>query len=406
MSHPWKQATWIIVAVTAVSALIWISSLPKRDQPVAPLVPIGEAQNSVSAPIQSQVVHTNSPISIEREPFHWSQIESTNYLTYVQNLREIGCPEETIKNIVTGEMNQLFRSRLRQEVGKLDLTWWEAQPRFSNESEIRESIRSLNQERITILTTILPESEQDWESWTVDSSSWVALGPEIWGRLSSDQIDKLDQFISSLLKPSNRPKSGWHGPDALDHAGSQIQLTSAQILELSSILEPVDPVEFLLRYSPTAGNLRQKIGALNLSPDVFRSIFLQWDQWAQRGISPTSQQMDQLLKIHLTPEQSSIWSAMDSPGFKRTLSLLDRAGIGRSQATTINEIEIVADSEILAIQNDPNLSDPERSQHSDWVHQQKSEALKSILSDEQLRSYQMWKAYESTRARLDPAPDP
>ena len=116
--------------------------------------------------------------------------------------------------------------------------------------------------------------------------------------------------------------------------------------------------------------------------------------------------MDQLLKNHLSPEQSTIWSAMDSPGFKRTLSLLDRAGIGRSQATTINEIEIVADSEILAIQNDPNLSDPERSQQADWVHQQKSEALKSILSDEQLRSYQMWKAYESTRARLDPTPDP
>lgn len=407
MSNPWKLATVIIVTISAVSALIGLSSLSKMNQRAAPnKVTQQHSQNSPADSFQSPPDHTNPAVTNTYKPFHWRQIESTNYLTYVNNLRQIGCPEETIHFIVTGEINELFRSKLRQEAGKLDLTWWEAQPRFSNESEIRASMRLLNQERIAIMTTILPDMDEEWGSWTVDSSLWVALGPEIWGQLHSEQITNLDQFIASILKPSTLTRSGLNRSTVLDQPGSQVHLTSPQLQELTSILDPVDPVEFLVRYSPAAGNVRQKFGALNLSPDVFRALFHQWNQWEERGISPTAQQVNQLLQIHLSSEQFAIWSAMEFPGFKRTLSLVDRAGIERSQANTINEIEILADTEILAIQNDPSLSDLQRSEQADWVHQQKSQALKSILSDEQLRSYQTWKAYESTRARLDPAPDP
>lgn len=38
------------------------------------------------------------------EPFHWSQLESSNsYRAYVANLRAIGCPEPTIRAIVTAD---------------------------------------------------------------------------------------------------------------------------------------------------------------------------------------------------------------------------------------------------------------------------------------------------------------
>lgn len=44
-------------------------------------------------------------------PFQWSQIESTDYRTYIANLRGIGCPEQTIRDIITTDVDSVFVQR-------------------------------------------------------------------------------------------------------------------------------------------------------------------------------------------------------------------------------------------------------------------------------------------------------
>jgi hypothetical protein len=46
--------------------------------------------------------------------FHWSQVESDDYPTYISNLRAIGCPEQTISLIVTGELNAVYAEKRQQ----------------------------------------------------------------------------------------------------------------------------------------------------------------------------------------------------------------------------------------------------------------------------------------------------
>jgi hypothetical protein len=45
-------------------------------------------------------------------PFHWSQIESPDYPTFIANLRGIGCPEHTIRLIVDGELQLILAEKL------------------------------------------------------------------------------------------------------------------------------------------------------------------------------------------------------------------------------------------------------------------------------------------------------
>ena len=45
-------------------------------------------------------------------PFDWRQVESGDYLQYIANLRAIGCPEKTIKDIIVADVNDLFASRM------------------------------------------------------------------------------------------------------------------------------------------------------------------------------------------------------------------------------------------------------------------------------------------------------
>ncbi len=65
--------------------------------------------------VVERVVLTNTP------PFHWRQVESPFYPVYIANLRAIGCPEQTIHDIVTADLKSVFEAR-RSNLGGRPLT--------------------------------------------------------------------------------------------------------------------------------------------------------------------------------------------------------------------------------------------------------------------------------------------
>ena len=59
-------------------------------------------------------IRTN--LVIEPHLLSWADIESPDYPTYIRNLRNIGCPEPTIRDIVVADVNELFSRRRATEV--------------------------------------------------------------------------------------------------------------------------------------------------------------------------------------------------------------------------------------------------------------------------------------------------
>src|SRR5437879_11925524 len=50
-------------------------------------------------------------IVLRRQFFSWRSVESDDYPTYVANLRDIGCPEQTIRDIIIADVNLLYSRR-------------------------------------------------------------------------------------------------------------------------------------------------------------------------------------------------------------------------------------------------------------------------------------------------------
>src|SRR5207249_9862591 len=42
---------------------------------------------------------------------NWRALESTNYVVYIENLRNFGCPEETIRDIIITDIAKLYARR-------------------------------------------------------------------------------------------------------------------------------------------------------------------------------------------------------------------------------------------------------------------------------------------------------
>ena len=65
----------------------------------------------VSTPSSSSASAQVVPAQVRPQPFidfSWSQIESPDYRTYVANLRRIGCPDQTIEDIIRADVHALY----------------------------------------------------------------------------------------------------------------------------------------------------------------------------------------------------------------------------------------------------------------------------------------------------------
>jgi hypothetical protein len=80
---------------------------PKPALPAPSLPATGAPPETASNP--------QAPSAAQPEPFHWRRLESTDYRTYIANLRGIECPEQTIRDIITADVDAaIFAPRRHQ----------------------------------------------------------------------------------------------------------------------------------------------------------------------------------------------------------------------------------------------------------------------------------------------------
>jgi hypothetical protein len=110
---------------------------PNR-KPVAGLPPA-----ETPAPVPTPVA-ASTPV-----PFRWSQLESTDYATYIANLRAIGCPEQTLHDIIAGDLACVYAQK------RQTLLAAQAQAPAEAQAQARQA---LDHEEHRLLSTLLESS--------------------------------------------------------------------------------------------------------------------------------------------------------------------------------------------------------------------------------------------------------
>ena len=122
--------------------------------------PSGEPSNEVGS--QPGVSVDNSeqvPEQATLPTFRWSQIESEDYSKYVKNLRSVGCPESTIRDIVEADLNQLFEPRYLEALAQVQGYdyWRDGMNSLKAQEKIRDALAEVDEERLGALRAVLGE---------------------------------------------------------------------------------------------------------------------------------------------------------------------------------------------------------------------------------------------------------
>jgi len=88
--------------------------------------------------------------------FRWSQLESSDYRIYIANLRAIGCPEQTIRDIVTADLDTRYSSRRdeleRKKAAQLNSSSFAD---FETRHKLEAGLQELRNEEASVISTLL-----------------------------------------------------------------------------------------------------------------------------------------------------------------------------------------------------------------------------------------------------------
>jgi hypothetical protein len=97
----WRVILGVSLVANLLLAIAWLRTGPpeNRTEPAS-----GTVTNAT-------VTNTRPTVVVRRQFFSWQELESQDYPTYIKNLREIGCPEQTIRDIIIADVTEMLRQK-------------------------------------------------------------------------------------------------------------------------------------------------------------------------------------------------------------------------------------------------------------------------------------------------------
>jgi hypothetical protein len=361
----WRGFALVSLGVNLALIAVWLM-LPRH--------PFAGSLAGTAAFQDVSTTNSGPNVVLRRQFFSWQEVESPDYPTYIANLRNIGCPEQTIRDIIIADVNGLYARKRALELVTPEQQWWRSEPDTNVLQVALEKSRVLDDERRNLLSRLLGPS---WESGDLvnlprPSHPGVVLDGPVLGALSADTKQAIQDIN---VRSEARMQSYLDSMRQQGKAADPVELAKLRQQtrdDLARVLAPAQLEEFLLRYSQYANNLRSELGQLrffNATPDEFRAIFKATDSLDQQiqlladSTDPNSaqarqalqDQRDNALKIALGADRYAEYQMLHDPLYRQAVQTAQQSGTPDA-AQTLYQINLAAASTQSAINDNTNLS--------------------------------------------------
>ena len=360
----WRAFALISVGANLLLAAAWL--LSARHTPASASAGVPGVGPVLGGPGRTNLV-------VRRQYFSWREIESPDYTTYIVNLRDVGCPEQTIRDIIIADVNALYARKRAIDIVTPEQQWWRSEPDESVLQVAAQKMGELEDERRALLGRLLGTN---WESGDLvnlprPSRPSILLDGPVLGNLPTDtkqaiedvnarSQDRLNAYLAARQREGKEP-------DPAELAKLRQQTRN----ELQRYMTPFQLEEYLLRYSQDANNLRAELGQLryfNASQDEFRAIFRATDAIEERiellagndantvmQRKALEDQRENALKLALGAKRYDEYQALHDPQYREAVAIAEEAGTPDA-ARTIYAINLASLAEQASIRANTNLT--------------------------------------------------
>jgi len=371
----------LAVNVLLVAAIVWlVISFQQGPNLRRPLARTRVVTNTITQIAVRKINATNQLLAaLASRPLSWTALESTNYSVYINNLRDFGCPEETIRDIILTDVAKLYAKRRAALRGATAFKFWQtddlAGPRRPSPEQQKE-LRDLDHEQRDLIKELLGvdfrvEMAKYWaQEDDATERAYGFLPPEKRDAVKSlfEQFDQAEQEIYA------RSKGVFLDEDHAALRGIQKQREA----EMAKLLTPEEIEEYHLRNSETANNLRAQLSGFDPTEEEFRQIFrLQktLDDTFNDAFNPSDESKAEARARAQSEAQEAVadevrktlgdkrfaeYQRVQDNDYKSLLQFADRFEVPKEVAGKVYDMKLEAERQRQRLDSDPNLTDEQR----------------------------------------------
>ncbi len=367
-------------------------------QPVpSSAIPASVAQWAAPSP-KSRLVEVTT---VQTNEFHWEQLESEDYRSYIQRLRAIGCPEQTIKDIVIADVDKLMAPQISSaSVTKREPKYWQDDERelippsaFLDEKRQK---REIDFQKRELLQELLGTDLAAERARTLGEEDH--LGQRL-TFLSDDKKSKVRMIMErySEEEVALREKSWLEGETLSTEDQAKIrELQNQQTSEIASLLTPAEMEQYQLWHSPVAQRVRSSMFGMNATEREFLSLYkLQQtyaETWSEDKVDLNDPQtrldrdeaeaeLNRSIEAALGPKRFAEYVRAQDPDFHQLSIAAAQFQLPAHMASDVYEMKRAAMAEQESIVTDESLSKRQKKIALDAVADQTASAARTVLGD-------------------------
>ncbi|MDB6027883.1 MAG: hypothetical protein JWM68_4106 [Verrucomicrobiales bacterium] len=388
----------VALNLVAFGAVAYLVANKPKPETVAAVKP-SESSSPANLPSRTKgkpgsLMATTNTIT---QKIDWRIVESEDYRQYIVNLRAIGCPEETIRDIIIADVNKLFEARRKEmrSTSTNKFEFWKAGNMFASmldEEKVKQK-QAMAKEKKELLTALLgsaPEEKADLGMLVNPFQDMLDFLPD--GK-QGQVVDLLQTFQAKMMKSM---KDG--APDAEDMKGMG-KIQKEMDAELAKILSPQELEDYQLRLSQTAMMMRMQLASFDPNEKEFRDIFKLKKQFDDEyGLmaamddskkrKDAQKEMDAQMKQILGDDRYADYERTQDYAYQGIAKVVARQGLPKETGIKVFDMKKTAEDEARKVRADKALSADQRTAALEGI---RAETERSIIETMGQKGYDSYK---------------
>jgi len=328
-----------------------------------------------------KVVKESEPATLEvPAPFHWSEVESTDYRVYMANLRAIECPARTIREIIVADVDGIYCERLRQLLAPLHREFW----RYVSDLDVakaegesyEKAWEALKDERAAVFKELLgrenPHEIAGAETQATNARAQLAQLLDFLSAEKSGRVVNIRESCKAAVRKLWESDHQLTKEEFAERQRQQRALEADRDRQLTELLTPEELAEYRLRDSPGMNSLLRQ-SRVEFSEDEIRAIArtaaARFEAEAQARQSPAkankqreeiARQADAELKAALGEARFADYLRANDNRFEHVSAVIERYELPAEKALEIYDMQRQAETQAQQLRADGSRTVEER----------------------------------------------
>ena len=398
----------LVLNAVTVSAIVYLAK-PKQASPdpsnTATAGANKAADSTKTRPVSRREKAGSMPKPAgEDSAFNWGRVESQDYKKYIANLRVIGCPEETIKDIIIADVNKLYASRISAlRSPAKDYKFWQADQPWggAQDKDKQKQARTLEKEKRALIQELLGVDIEEESRKLYGGNDFYERSFGFIPKEKREQVRTVQESYSEMEQEIYRKAGGFIDGD------TQLELrkiAKARSAELAKILTPEELEQYELRSSNTANQMRWGLKSFDPTEEEFRSVFKLRktfeDELGQLNVydpdetpeirkkrAEAQKLLEESIKTQLGEARYSEYNRSQDYSYQELARIADRYELPKDTASKIYDMKKEAEDTAQKLRNDKTLSNEQRQAALRSIQTETEKAITTTLGDKAVKNY-------------------